>query len=412
MKGVLKGALVGASFLAMTASGAQAQTAEVIHWWTSGGESAAINVFAEMFKEQGGTWIDNAVAGGSNARTAAITRAIGGDPATMWQFNTGKQFDDLVEQDLLRNLDDIAEAEGWRDFLPQTLIDATTRDGHFYAVPVNVHGQSWIFYNKPLFEELGAPAPDTWEEFFEAAEILKAAGKIPLAFAGTNSPSWERLTFTEVLLGQGGREFYWKVMNDLDIDAIRSDTFREAAETFRRITDYIDDGAPARLWNDATSLVITGDAGMQIMGDWAKGEFVAANKTAGVDYGCVIPGEDNFLMGGDVFVFSKTDDPEQIEAQNMLASIMISPEGQVRFNNFKGSVPVRQDVDTSAMDECAQIGIEVMGNPAAQIPGTNFTLAPDLRGALGDVMAEFWNDPDMSVDDFIDAYVEQIELAG
>lgn len=159
-------------------------------------------------------------------------------------------------------------------------------------------------------------------------------------------------------------------------------------------------------------MVITGDAGMQIMGDWAKGEWVAANKVAGVDYGCILgPGEPAFLMGGDVFVFAQTDDAEEIEAQNILADIMISPEGQVNFNNLKGSVPVRQDVDTSAMDQCAQVGIEVMTDKSRQIPGTNFLLAPDLRGGLGDVMSEFWNDQGMTVDDFIELFIEQIELA-
>lgn len=411
MHKTLKTTLAGLAVSTMLSTAVFAQTAEVIHWWTSGGESAALNTFADKFKEQGGTWVDNAVAGGSNARTAAITRAVGGDPATMWQFNTGKQFDDLVAQGMLRNLDEIAEAGGWREFLPQAFIDATTRDGHFYALPVNVHGQSWLWYNKPLFEEIGAPVPDTWENFWKAGDMLKEAGKIPVAYSA--QMTWDRHTFTHFLLYVGGRDFFLKVFRDHDEDAIRSDTFREAAEAFRRLHDYVDEGAPARKqWSDATNLVITGEAGMQFMGDWAKGEWVAANKVAGVDYGCVLgPGDPAFLMGGDVFVFSKTDDPDELKAQNMLAEIMISPEGQVNFNNKKGSVPVRQDVETSAMDECAQVGIEVMGDPGQQIPGTNLLLSPDLRGALGDLMSEYWNDPSMSTDDFVDRFVEEIELA-
>src|SRR4051794_2169771 len=68
-------ALVLALGWAATAS-AEEMKAEVIHWWTSGGESAAVKVFADQFNKAGGTWVDTAIAGGSNARTAAINRTV------------------------------------------------------------------------------------------------------------------------------------------------------------------------------------------------------------------------------------------------------------------------------------------------------------------------------------------------
>ena len=58
------------------------EEAEVMHWWTSGGESAAIKVLADAYEAEGGSWKDSAVAGGSNARSAAINRMIGGSPTT------------------------------------------------------------------------------------------------------------------------------------------------------------------------------------------------------------------------------------------------------------------------------------------------------------------------------------------
>src|SRR5689334_18056784 len=82
--------------------------AEVLHWWTSGGESAAVKVFADEFAQAGGTWVDSAVAGGQAARTAGINRIVGGNPPTAMQFNTGKQFDELVSNGLLADLDAVA----------------------------------------------------------------------------------------------------------------------------------------------------------------------------------------------------------------------------------------------------------------------------------------------------------------
>ena len=102
------GAALAAMFVLTAPASAEEQRAEVIHWWTSGGESAAVKVFADQFQAAGGTWVDTAIAGGANARTAAINRTVGGNPPTAMQFNTGKQFDDLVENELLADVDALA----------------------------------------------------------------------------------------------------------------------------------------------------------------------------------------------------------------------------------------------------------------------------------------------------------------
>jgi glucose/mannose transport system substrate-binding protein len=152
---------------------------------------------------------------------------------------------------------------------------------------------------------------------------------------------------------------------------------------------------------------------MQFMGDWAKGEFVAAGKTGEVDYGCVLsPGNVNFQMVGDVFVFPKTDDAAVTEAQNKLASVMMNPETQVLFNSKKGSVPVRSDVDTSQLDPCASKGLAVAADKSKQIPGVDFLLTTDLATTLQDTISVYWNSPEMTVDQFVEAFISTIDSAG
>src|SRR5690349_23540543 len=111
-------------------SGASAQqmTAEVLHWWTSAGQSAAVKVFADQYTKAGGTWVDTAIAGGANARTAAINRTVSGTPPTMMQFNTGKQFDELVENGLLNDVEAIAAEQKWKEKIPAPILAATTRN--------------------------------------------------------------------------------------------------------------------------------------------------------------------------------------------------------------------------------------------------------------------------------------------
>lgn len=389
---------------------AQEMKAEVIHWWTSGGESAAVKVFADKFNAAGGTWVDTAIAGGQNARNTGINRIVGGNPPTAMQFNTGKQFEEIVANNFLNDLEPVAQYGKWREVLPPALVEAATRDGKFYAVPVNIHGINWLWYNKKVFADAGIAEPGTWAEVVAAGQKLKDAGLIGLAQGG--QPWQERTLFISLLVGEGGTDLYYKVYRDKDLDAVRSDGFRKVAQTFRDLHKLVDPGSPGRNWNDATAMVITGKAGMQVMGDWAKGEFKAAGLTPGKEYGCVVVGEGGYLMGGDVFVFPKTDDPAQKDAQAKLATIMMAPDTQIAFNSIKGSVPSRLDVDVSSMDSCAQAGAAALRDPKRQVPTVEFLASPDLNGALDDVITQYWNNDGADVDGFVEDFVSAIETAG
>jgi len=150
----------------------------------------------------------------------------------------------------------------------------------------------------------------------------------------------------------GGPDLYLKIYRDRDVNAVKSDAFKKVLAQFKRLHNYIDPGSPGRNWNDATALVISGKAGAQIMGDWAKGEFVAAKQSAGKDFGC-FPGfgpHSPYLVAGDVFVFPKTDDANAVKAQKLLATVMTSPAAQVAFSAKKGSIPIRSDIDDSSLD--------------------------------------------------------------
>jgi glucose/mannose transport system substrate-binding protein len=405
-----RNALLATAVLVSVPVGAAAQEAEVIHWWTSGGESAAVAVFAEQYNAAGGTWVDTAIAGGANARTAGINRIVGGNPPTAMQFNTGKQFDEVVANGFLRDLEDVATAGGWRDVLPEVIIEATNRDGKFYAVPVNIHGENWVWYNTKVLADAGLEPPASYGDIVAMAPKLREAGIIPLALGG--QPWQERLTFMAVLLAEAGPELYHAVLDGGDVEAVRSAEFLRVAELYGEMRGIVDEGSPGRNWNDATNLVITGQAAMQVMGDWAKGEFIAAGMTPGNEYGCAVLGGGAYIMGGDVFVFPNTDDPAEQEAQVKLAELMMSPETQIAFNMKKGSVPVRLDVDVSGMDSCAQAGMQALQDPANQIGSINFLVTPDLAGAIDDVVTEYWHTPEMDAATFVENYVTAMETAG
>ncbi|AUT62449.1 MULTISPECIES: ABC transporter substrate-binding protein [Paraburkholderia] len=397
--------------LAITGVIAQAEPlkANVIHWWTSGGESAAIRQFADAYNQAGGQWVDNAVAGADQARATAINRIVGGDPPTAAQFNTSKQFHDLIDQGLLNNVDAVATKENWAAIFPQSILDSIKVNGHYYAAPVDIHMPAWFFYSKPVFAKAGiAGDPKSFDEFVGDLDKLKKAGVIPLALGG--QPWQEKITFDAVFADVGGPDLYLKVYRDRDQNAVKSDAFKKVLASFKKLHDYVDAGSPGRNWNDATALVISGKAGVQIMGDWAKGEFSAAKQAPGKDFGC-FPGfgpRSPYLVAGDVFVFPKTDNATAIKAQNLLATVMTSPQAQVAFSAKKGSIPIRPDVDVNQLDICAKEGIAIMKDKSRQLPNPEMLLSPDMQGALTDVITNFWN-KNQSVDDAQKAFASALK---
>jgi glucose/mannose transport system substrate-binding protein len=192
--------IAAASLMSLAAAAqAQALKAEVIHWWTSGGESAAMREFANAFKATGGTWVDNAVAGAEPARAAAVNRIVGGNPSTAAQFNISKQFHDLIDEGLLNNLDAVAQKEGWDKLFPAPIINSVKVKGHYYAVPVNIHMPGWFWYSKSAFDKAGIKAePQNVDEFFAALDKLKAAGVVPLALGVYQLGADEFLLFPSI----------------------------------------------------------------------------------------------------------------------------------------------------------------------------------------------------------------------
>ncbi len=256
---------------------------EVTHWWTSGGEAAAVAEFAKAFDATGNKWVDGAIAGaGSTARPIMISRITGGDPMGATQFNHGRQAEELVEAGLMRDLSDVAAEEKWAEVVnPPSLLESCTLDGKIYCVPVNIHSWQWLWLSNKAFDDAGVAVPTNWAEFVAAAPALEAAGKIPLAMG--KQPWQASGAFNVMVLALGGTDLYNKIFVDKDAEAAAGP---EMAAIWKAADDARKMAAKSNVqdWNQATNMVITDQAGGQIMGDWAQGEFQVAGEVAGTDY--------------------------------------------------------------------------------------------------------------------------------
>ncbi|KPF44132.1 ABC transporter substrate-binding protein [Rhizobium sp. G187] len=388
-----------AATVVMPFAAAQATDLEVTHWWTSGGEAAAVAELAKAFDATGNKWIDGAIAGsGGTARPIMISRITGGDPMGATQFNHGRQAEELVEAGLMKDLTAVAEKEKWKDIIkPASLLDSCTIDGKIYCAPVNIHSWQWLWLSNAAFEQAGVAVPKNWDEFVAAAPALEAKGIIPLAVGG--QPWQSAGAFDVLMVAIAGKETFEKVFKEKDEEVAAGP---EIAKVFKAADDArrMAKGSNVQDWNQATNLVITGKAGGQIMGDWAQGEFALANQVAGKDYTC-LPGlgvNEIISTGGDAFYFPVVDDEAKSAAQDVLASTLLSPTTQVAFNLKKGSLPVRGDVDLAAANDCMKKGLDILAKGNV-IQGTDQLLSADSQKQKEDLFSEFFANASMTPED-------------
>jgi glucose/mannose transport system substrate-binding protein len=401
-------AILCATSMLVSASAASATELEVTHWWTSGGEAAAVAELAKAFDASGDKWIDGAIAGGGGtARPIMISRITGGDPMGATQFNTGQQALELVQAGLMLDLTDVAEAQGWKDkIFPKSILEACTIEGRVYCAPVNIHSPEWLWLSNKVYEDIGIPVPKDWNEFVATAPQVEAAGKIPLALG--NQPWQSNLAFGALTIAVAGIDVWKQVNVEKNMDVAAGP---EMAKVFAAAADARKLAAKSTVqdWNQATNLVITDQAAGQIMGDWAQGEFQVAGEVAGKDYTC-LPGmglNAYISTGGDSFYFPKLKDPEKEAAQKRLAAQFVSPEVQVAFNLKKGSLPIRGDIDMSAANDCMKKGLEILASGNV-LPTGDMVWSPDVVKQNEDLMVEFWKS-DMAPDAAHAKWVENLK---
>lgn len=408
-------ASLGASLLA-TAAVAEPKVL-MLHQWATGADAAAIAKLGEMYTAAGGTWEQTAVAG-HTANTLAKLRAdvISGNAPSAVQLK-GPEIAEWNATGKTANLDELAAAEGWEAVVAPELLEVMKPDGHWVAAPMNIHRINWLFASPPAMAAAGvAEVPRTWEEFNAACEKATAAGKICLAHM---SADWtDATTFENIVYGQD-IDLYRAAFVDGDPEAMRSEGMIKAFDQFRlMVSKYMDPAIAGRDFDTTLGMLAKGDALFFIMGDWSVGTFNAGGFTYGEDYVCQQAPTDwagpGYILNSDSVVFFQQTDPDYIEGQKLLATLILSPEFQVAFNQAKGSIPARMDVDLSqGFNPCQEISqsdlaASIEAGTLVRSMAHNMTVLQKYRGAMMDIITEFVNS-DMSAEDAANAMADEVE---
>jgi glucose/mannose transport system substrate-binding protein len=415
----IKAALAGVlAYAAATTIALAEPKTNMLHQWSEGADAAAIAKLGEMFTAAGGKWEQTSIAG-HTANTLAKLRAdvVAGDAPPAVQLK-GPEIAEWNATGMTANLDELANAEGWDKAVAPELLPVMKPTGNWVAAPMNIHRINWIWGSTKAMEKAGVTSlPKTWAEFNADCDKAIAANLICLAHA---SADWTDATTFEVVVYGQNIDLFRKAFVEGDTNAMRSPDMIKALEQFRlMVSKYMDPAIAARDYQASSDLITKNQAVFMIMGDWQIGVFSAAGFKAGTDYACAQAptdwGRPGFILNSDSVVFFKQKDPDYIEGQKLLAHLIMSPKFQTVFNQAKGSIPARMDVDLSqGFNSCQQLSqkdlqASIAGGTLVRSMAHNMTILQKYRGAIMDTITAFVNDPKMTPKDAANAMADAVE---
>ena len=414
----LKCAVAAAAVLAAIGSADAKPKTNLLHQWATGSDAAAIAKLGEMFTAAGGEWQQTAIAG-HTANTLAKLRAdvVAGNAPPAVQLK-GPEIAEWNDTGGTASMDELAGQEGWDKVVAPELLPVMKPKGSWVAAPMNIHRINWLWASPKVMQAAGVTEmPKTWAEFNAACDKIVASGKICISHS---TADWTDSTVFEVVVYGQDLDLYKKAFVEGDIDAMRSEGMVKAFEQFRTMTSkYMDPGMNGRDWDSMSALVGRGEAAFHIMGDWTIGLLTAAGFKEGTDYVCAQAptdwGKPGFILNSDSVVFFKQKDPDYVEGQKLLAHLILSTDFQTIFNQAKGSIPARLDVDLSkGFNPCQELSqkdlkASVEAGTLVRSMAHNMTVPQKVRGAMMDTITEFVATPDMSAQDAANAMADAAE---
>jgi glucose/mannose transport system substrate-binding protein len=392
------------TFSACTDAQNQSGTVEILNWWTEKGEADALQALLNLFGQEHPreSVINTVPMGSTNARATIKKRMIAGQPPDTFQANGGWDllawvlYNGRSDSDSkMRPIDDLYASESWTNIIPGPVLDTVSFNHHAYAVPLNIHRENTLYYNKGLFAAAGVTEPPaTLDDLFAVAAVFQAKGITPFAL-GTQDPwTLPLLLFENILVARAGGAYYHDFF--LGRGNALAPEISTAVDDLSRFLAYTNADASTLTWSDSVDLVGNGGAAMVIMGDWAKGHLLATLSTLDNIGEVPMPGTTGtFVFTTDTFGLPMG--ASNREGARDLLRLFGSKEGQDTFNPLKGSISARSDANTQLYDTMAQRTIAAFQNATSLVPSTAILAPPEFMDTMNNVLAQFAGAGDATV---------------
>jgi len=408
--------LAGLTAALMISAGATAALADtnlvIYHSWSTPSEMAALDVLKGKLKSQGIGWTEIAIPHDTGANVSLTNMVTGGNPPDVFMNSDPGIIRDLEKQGLTMDLTKFFADNGVTPHFPEAVVRSITVDGKIMKIPTGIHIDGMVYWNMDVAKKAGVD-PTKWtslDDMWADLPKVKAAGYIPLAIG---SDAFQVGYLTHALIAAiSGTDVYNRFYGPkVDPTVFDDPKLKQAIDWVRKFSQQVDPGSQNRAWNDTTNLVITGKALMQIHGDWMKGEWRAAGKTVGKDFGCEnIPGTQAVSVTVDSWglLDGPQVSPDVKKAELQFALDDTDKTVTAEFAAKKGSTPVRTDVDPASLDACNKVVLDTLAKPNMSVESPYNIADSDWVRSVWDVMFKFWGDPnetsDQAISDLKDQY--------
>jgi glucose/mannose transport system substrate-binding protein len=348
------------------------EAVELASWWGSDGEVNALQALIDVYEtvHPGARVKSSGDTEASNVR-AMLEMSIASNPPDVFQINAHEiPAWVAAHPDTLTQLDDLFGGSEIEAAVLPDVLSRVSVDDHVIAMPVAIHRENSLFFNRSIFARLRIAPATTISEFIEVCETIKATGVTPIA---VSNDGWVvRILFNQLLQGTMGEDTFNEFITGetpVTDPAMTSKLKQAISLTTEVLTNYVNPeaGAGNFSWTDAADQVIAGKAAMFLHGDWAKGYFVARGWTPGIDFGQTGgPGADD-LFWYVIDAFAQPTLAAHPDQAHDFLSVVLSKEAQVAFSRIKGSTPVRTDV-SDQLDRLGQSTLLALVESKRRLP--------------------------------------------
>jgi len=332
-----------------TSDGGSGAPLEVLHGWTGGDGAKAADALQSAFEEAHPdvNFEFNPIGGGGNQNLDAVVanRLQSNDPPSSFANWPGKNL--LRYEGVLGNVDDVWSEAGFEDSHIQEAVDLHQQNGAYRAVPLGSHRLNCLFYNKAVVEEAGVDVDslDSPSALISAMDqVASSTDKTPMTHAMSGTWTTTQL-WAAVMLGENGYDSY---MNFIEGNGSEDEVRAAFERTAEILENYISDDAASLDLTQSNQNIINGNAAFIHQGNWAAGAYRNAENFAyDEDWGFkTFPGTENmYTLHFDSFLYpANNPTPEKTKT---FMKFVGSAEAQIAFNQYKGSIPTRTDVDMS-----------------------------------------------------------------
>jgi multiple sugar transport system substrate-binding protein/raffinose/stachyose/melibiose transport system substrate-binding protein len=334
---------------------------------------------------------------------AYLTASTPPDVMTWFAGNRARFF---IDKGQIMDISDVWESEGWNEDFPAGFKAMSSVDGKQYFLP-----SSWywwaVYYRKDIFEQYGLQPPETWEEFLQVCETLKANGVTPITI-GTKYRWTAAAWFDYLNMRVNGPDFHINLM-------LGRETYDDP-RVLKVFTDYwapliengyfIEDPA-AYAWAEAIPFMLDGEAAMYLMGDFLRDSYPDEDE-ANLDFFRFPIIDPDVPVGEDAPTdgYFMSANAQHAEDAKAFLGYLGSVENQQAWADNLGRLPTNMKVDTSGFTPEQQKGLELIQGADFVAQFYDRDTTPEMADEGMNGFMQFWDNPD-EIEEIL-AYLETV----